>query len=97
MTADNPFGQTLDPAENAERRSRLTSELAARGASPVRVDGLSADRRHREIGVALSWSCDDVVALARRWDQSAIYWFDGGAMWVIGALTQAPPWKLEPQ
>ena len=64
---------------------------------PVRIDGLSPDRQHREIGVGLPWSREDVVDLGRRWDQSAIYWFDGTHMWVIGALTAAPPWRLEPQ
>ena len=97
MTAENPFGRTLDPAGNAERRASLEAELAARGEHPVRIDGLSPDRQHREIGVGLPWSREDVVDLGRRWDQSAIYWFDGTHMWVIGALTAAPPWRLEPQ
>jgi hypothetical protein len=95
VTPDNPFGQPMAEAVNAERRERFWAELHGRGVQPVRVDGLSRDRQHREIGVALPWSCDEVVELARRWDQSAIYWFDGAAMWVIGALTQAPPWRLE--
>jgi hypothetical protein len=97
MTAENPCGQPLGPEENAARRRRLQAELAAQGETPVRIDGLSPDRQHREIGVALRWSCEAVVALARRWEQSAIYWFDGHNMWVVGALTITPPWKLEPQ
>ena len=97
MTAENPFGRPADPAENARRRERLSAELRAAGASPVRVEGVSPDRQHREIGVGLRWSCDAVIELARRWEQSAIYWFDGRDMWVVGALTVAPPWKLEPQ
>lgn len=95
VTPDNPFGRPLDEAANALRRERFQAELRERGAHPVRVDGLSRDRLHREVGVALAWPREDVVALARRWDQSAIYWFDGEAMWVIGALTDAPPWRLE--
>jgi hypothetical protein len=62
----------------------------------VRVDGLSRDRRRVEVGVALPWPMAAVRDLARRWEQSAIYWYDGSAMWVIGALTEAPPWRLEP-
>ena len=95
VTPDNPFGRPLDEAANARRREHFHAELRERGGHPVRVDGLSRDRLHREVGVALAWPREDVVALARRWDQSAIYWFDGEAMWVIGALTDAPPWRLE--
>jgi hypothetical protein len=94
VTSDNPFGRPLDEQANAERRVRFQRELAARGGPWLRVDGLSRDRRHREVGVALPWPQGDVLALARRWDQSAIYWCDGDAMWVVGALTDAPPWRL---
>lgn len=97
VTPDNPFGRPATEAINADRRQRFHAELAARGTAAVRVDGLSPDRQHREVGVALPWPLDDVLVLARRWEQSAIYWFDGEAMWVIGALTVAAPWKLEPQ
>jgi hypothetical protein len=55
---------------------------------------LSPDRTHVEEGVALALAVEDVEALARVWDQSAIYWWDGEAFWVRGALTQAPPWRL---
>ncbi len=96
VTAENPRGRNADPAENAVRRARLDAELAAAGPRPVRVDGLSRDRRRVEIGVALAWPLEGVRQLARRWDQSAIYWYDGDAMWVIGALTEADPWRLAP-
>jgi len=97
VTSDNPFGRPVSDAVNAERRERFARELAAMQVTPVRVDGLSPDRLHREVGVALSWPLEQVLELARRWEQSAIYWFDGQDMWVIGALTAAPPWKLEPR
>lgn len=97
VTAENPFGRAASPEENARRREALAAELRAAGVEAIRVDGLSPDRQHREIGVALRWPLEAVRDLARRYDQSAIYWFDGGAMWVIGALTVAPPWRLVPQ
>jgi hypothetical protein len=97
VTPDNPFGRALPAAENAERRRGFDAELAAIGALVIRVDGLSPDRLHREVGVALRWPLEAVRQLARRWEQSAIYWFDGHAMWVVGALTVSPPWKLVPQ
>ncbi len=96
VTAENPRGRDADAAGNAARRARLDAELAAAGHRPVRVDGCSRDRRRVEVGVALAWSLEAVRALARRWEQSAIYWYDGDAMWVIGALTEADPWRLAP-
>lgn len=95
VTSDNPRGREAPEAENAERRARFRAALAGR-TRVVRVDGLSRDRRRAEIGVALPWPMAAVRELACEWEQSAIYWFDGSAMWVIGALTIAPPWRLEP-
>jgi hypothetical protein len=95
VTSDNPRGRNATPADNAERRARFRS-APGMGGHLTRVDGLSRDRRRAEVGVALPWSMRAVRRLAREWDQSAIYWFDGTAMWVIGALTEAPPWRLEP-
>jgi hypothetical protein len=97
VTPDNPFGRALSEAENGWRRQAFMQELAALGEAPIRVDGLSPDRLRCEIGVALRWPLAAVQDLARRWEQSAIYWFDGQAMWVIGALTDAPPWRLGSQ
>ena len=96
LTADNPFGRPMSAEGNAARRTQLAAELDSAGVAAVRVDGYSPDRQHHEVGVALQWPQHEVVALAKRWEQSAIYWFDGESMWVIGALTVAPPWKLEP-
>lgn len=92
VTPENPFGHPADAATNA---TRLRDFLAALGpASHVRVDGVSPDGAHVEHGVALAWPCAKVVDLAVRWEQSAIYWFDGHAFWVVGALTDAAPWRL---
>lgn len=95
ITSDNPRGRDVSDAVNAERRERFRAALAGRG-RVVRVDGLSRDRQRVEVGVALPWPMAQVRDLARAWEQSAIYWFDGRAMWVIGALTDAPPWRLDP-
>ncbi|HRP07221.1 MAG TPA: DUF3293 domain-containing protein [Gemmatimonadales bacterium] len=97
VTAENPRGRAATPDRNRRLRAAFDAELSRHGGARLRVDGLSRDRRHCEIGVALDWPKQSVVELARRWEQSAIYWFDGAVMWVIGALTDAPPWKLEPR
>lgn len=94
LTPENPFGISATSHENAARRSRLRAELEELGMASVRIDGLSPNRSHREIGVAIRRPLDQVIAMAKRWEQSAIYWFDGHDMWLIGALTAAPPTRL---
>jgi len=94
LTPCNPRGRPADPQVNAERLRRFLSDLDAKGACYLRVDGWSPDGRHVESGVALEWSREESIVLARQWDQSAIYWYDGERFWVLGALTQVPPWPL---
>jgi hypothetical protein len=94
VTPCNPRGQGASPHTNETLLARFLAELDAAGKRYVRADGLSRERRHVEQGVALAWPRADVVALARKWDQSAIYWWDGAAFWVVGALTHTAPMRL---
>jgi hypothetical protein len=94
VTPHNPRGRRSSPGENDVRLRRFLAELEHTGTRFVPVDGCSPDRRHVEHGVALAWSQGDVVALAERWEQSAIYWWDGDRFWVVGALTVTPPLAL---
>jgi hypothetical protein len=94
VTPCNPRGRRVDEATNGNLLTRFLAELDATGKRYVRVAGSSADGQHTEHGVALAWSQADLVALARKWEQSAIYWWDGAAFWVIGALTASAPWRL---
>jgi len=94
VTPCNPFGRRSDPEENAGRLRRLLAQLDAAGTRYLRVDGCSPDGVHVEPGVALAGSKEEIIALARRWEQSAIYWWDGARFWVEGALTKAAPWPL---
>lgn len=94
VTPENPFGRRSSPEENDQRLARFLDELVRRGAACQRVDGVSPDGEHVERGVALVWPQGDVVALARQWDQSAVYWWDGTRFWVVGALTQTAPVPL---
>lgn len=94
VTPCNPRGRTSSPVENEARLVQFLAELDLMGARYLRVDGLSRDRRHVEHGVALAWPQGEVVALARQWEQSAVYWWDGACFWVIGALTNSAPWLL---
>jgi hypothetical protein len=94
VTPCNPRGRESSPEENEARLVQFLTELELAGTEYRRVDGFSRDRRRIEPGVALAWPQGDVLALAKAWQQSAIYWWDGTRFWVVGALTDSSPWAL---
>jgi hypothetical protein len=86
VTAANPRGRTLSDSDNHERAERLDTEVAQRGLLFLRADGVSPDRSHRETGVAVAAPLDVAVALAARYEQSALFWFDGRRFWIVPVL-----------
>lgn len=78
ITACNPDGRTVDPAENRAADERLRRELAARGFETFRVTGMSADASHAEPGWGIP--CDEAKALeiGRHYRQEAVFHFHGG-------------------
>lgn len=94
VTAFNPIGRSLSAAENEARHARLGALLVRDGLPHLPADGLSPDGRHREEGFAVWTSSQAVALLARRLEQSAYFWFDGIAFWIMGALVAVPPIRL---
>lgn len=105
FTAENPAGENAEdaPTERAEERrerandrriSQLERELDARGVAYVPVDGVSPDGRYREHCIATLTTRDDAVALARRYAQLALFWFDGEAFWLLPALASKRATRL---
>lgn len=93
LTAFNPRGIELDEADNSRRASELETELVSLGLEFVKVDCCSPDRSHCECGVAVIAPRDQVLEVARRWEQIAIFWWDGAMVWIYGA-TQGGVLKL---
>jgi hypothetical protein len=91
-TAANP-GYLRPPAANVEASVGLEWDLAASGAHTVAVAACSPDRVHCEHSFAVVLSCEMVLALARQYEQLAIFWFDGVRFWMIP--TQPPNQKIE--
>jgi len=75
--------------DDVRLRDLLNRYLGEQGFTHRAVTGSSPDGAHRERGFAVWLERDDVVAIARRFEQSAIFWFDGGAFWLVGALVDA--------
>lgn len=94
LTAFNPRGIDLSSSENASRMDALEKELASAGETFVRLDACSPDRSHCECSVALIGPRARCIDVARRWDQIAIFWWDGLSFWLYGAIVEAEPLKL---
>jgi len=94
LTAFNPRGVDMEPAENERRMKELEAELGSAGDFFVRLDACSPDKSHCEFSVAVRSSRDRVLDIARRWEQIAIFWWDGSTFWIHGAITEADPVRL---
>ena len=94
LTAFNPRGETISQDENDRRMKELEAELVSLGVSFVKIDACSPDKSHCECSLALEIKFDRVIEIAKRWEQIAIFWFDGGAFWIYGAIIPIEPIKL---
>ena len=94
LTAFNPKGVDQPDSFNRPRMTELEAELSSSGDSFVRVDACSPDRSHCECSVALMTSFDRAIDIAVRWQQIAIFWYDGSSFWIYGAIESIEPIKL---
>ncbi len=94
LTAHDPRGQDEDADVNARRAERLDGRLVALGADFIHVDGCSPDGSHCEASVAALIEREQATALAREFEQVAIFWFDGEKFWIMGALAAGDPVML---
>lgn len=88
ITAQNPMGSSQSADRNAELAARLRHEIAAMEIPFTVVDACSPDRSHRERSVAVAISCNDLVEIASRYGQLAIFWFDGDSFWIVPARSE---------
>ena len=94
ITAYNPRGENIDEEENRNRLAQLEAELQSTGEKFVSVDACSPDETHCECSVAIMTTRDRAIAIAERFEQVAIFWFDGDHFWIVGVLTPAAPMRL---
>lgn len=94
ITAFDPRGRDLSPAENEKRRRDLSRRLTKTGLRFMDVDACSPDRSHCECSVAVVMEQDRALALARELEQVAIFWFDGKRFWILGAIVESDPLML---
>lgn len=94
VTAYNPHGRTRESEGNDARHAKLVEAVQASGVPFLRADGRSPDASHREVGLAVALPQPEAVALAARFGQSAIFWFDGRSFWLVPAGAPAEPVRL---
>ena len=94
LTAFDPRGRDLSPAENERRRRDLDERLTAEGYQFAHVDACSPDRAHCERSVAVVMAQEKALHLARELEQVAIFWFDGSRFWILGAIGESDPLML---
>ena len=82
LTSDEPDGQPLPREATERRRTELREELDALGWAHTEAPTASPDGTHSELGVAVRGVArEDVIALARAFDQLAVFVVDAdGAM-----------------
>ena len=94
VTPFDPRGTRAPDLENEARYGEMRSLLLSRSLKFVPADGESPDSAHRERGFAIAMTRGDGAALARELEQLALYWFDGEAFWVDGALSSRASRRL---
>ena len=105
MTGENPRGENDDDAptdeeeqareaRNADDLARLVAALGAAHTPFVRIDGTAPDGSYRERCVAVLLPRDEALALASRFEQLALFWYDGDGFWLLPAEAGAPPLEL---
>jgi len=83
VTAQNPGGVRTPISQNSALAVNLQSEVKAIGCLALDVDACNPDRSHCEQSLAVAASKAEVAALGRRYDQLAIFWFDGHCFWIV--------------
>ena len=94
VAATDPHGQHASIEANRNATEALLAEVKASGWAWIPADGVSLDGSHREPGYAIATTRANALELARRFAQSAIFWFDGVTMWIVGAVVAAPDRRL---
>lgn len=94
LTAFNPRGVDISEEENQRRMTQLEAELASVGESFVQIDACSPDKSHCECSFAINVSRERAIDIAKRYEQVAIFWFDGSSFWLYGAITEIEPLPL---
>lgn len=98
VTAHNPMGRHLRPAENERRHPRLVERVRDLDCKSLPAVGRSADGDHQEESVALIGAPEEeVLGLAREFEQAAVFRWTPQALEVVdreGHVRSRRGWRL---
>jgi hypothetical protein len=94
VTACNPLGQILEPAANRRLEAQFAAVVYPQWPGARSADGLSPDGGHREAGWALPGPLEPARALAARFFQRALFWYDGDHFHLVPVLAHGPVLSL---
>jgi hypothetical protein len=77
------MGVTQLPPMNDALAASLRKETAGLSVTQVCVDACSPDGSHCERSIAIALDEQSLIDIAHRYEQLAIFWFDGEAVWII--------------
>ncbi|WBA15243.1 DUF3293 domain-containing protein [Salinivibrio proteolyticus] len=86
LTAFNPRSQPLSEKENQLRNRQLVDEMEKAGIRYWAMNGGAPDGSWFEPGFAVALNQDEAIALAKTWQQNAIYWVEEDTLWLLPAL-----------
>jgi hypothetical protein len=96
VTAADPVGRQLSDADNRVRYEVWRERIESSGLCHIRADGFSPDSSHHEAGSAIHALRAEIHRLAREFEQSAFFWFDGDAFWLVDATDDSHEVRLPP-
>ena len=84
VTACNPGMEYLPEADNQARNQWLEQMLDEHGQCYVSARGYDPSGTHEEPSFAVfGVELDEALALAREFEQAAVFWWDGHSGWVL--------------
>jgi Protein of unknown function (DUF3293) len=91
ISAANAKGQENQDNTNRASFSAFCNDILTRKLPALPVQGKSADGKYAELGLAIHTSVENARRIAQSADQSAFFWYDGTAFWLMGGLVETQP------
>lgn len=95
ITACNPEGRTIPPAENETRTREFRRQLVHRGLGHFPVTGFDPRSPHEEAGFGVLCDLETAYAMGKEWRQEAVFWIHRGEVNLIhcGPRMESEPLK----
>lgn len=96
VTAHDPMGVVQSAAANAALDASLQAAVAECGVAQSWLDACNPDGSHCERSVAIALDLQSLIELAYRYEQLALFWYDGETFWIVPVRSTAARLKLPP-